>query len=663
MLVILLLLHEAQAQNNTGIGTSTPNPNALLDLHNAGQPLGLLLPRVNIGDFALGASDYGLCVYDTIQQSIFFWTGSGWTELAPGWLLNGNSGTNPAINYLGTNDAQDLAFRTNSIEYMRLTSTGKLGIGISNPSANLEVTSSETAIAGITSGNNGGDYAISGINTGTGDVAGFFHSINPLGGLNSHGVYGQADGQGSGVFGGHGGTAGNAAVFMNFNPGNSNSVVNIFNAGTGSALNAQGEIISDSLTTGRIYNTGNILMDSAGGGIIRAYDPHHAIYIRNGYSGAVDRLELREFGEISFHTGGLINNQIERMTIDFNGNVGIGNTTPTEKLTVTDNVFDGIMSLNSSAGNTLMDFNNTGSNSSVWTFGYLGNTGVNPGFMTFLNGSHRFSITNNGDVGINETNPAARLEINSSGNSSASYGLLINNSSLINVLSVRDDGRLGIGTSNPQNELEIATPNSSIRLGSWSITPNYNLIDLKGSNGNDYNLLSSSLDPNLYINRPTGQDIRFRMNNADQMILNSAGDVGIGTASPVAKLDVNGTVRVTGESEINGTHFINTASTSPPTDNEIPVGSGAIANVIFYTPCACPTVAAVLHIDYLGTIKVLSQAGGAGNNISGSGTNILTINDCCGLVVPYVFTMSGGIATITYPSGFFTEAKWVVTAL
>ena len=57
---------------------------------------------------------------------------------------------------------------------MRLTSTGKLGIGMSSPLANLDVTSSETAIAGMTSSNNGGDYAISGINTGTGDVAGFF---------------------------------------------------------------------------------------------------------------------------------------------------------------------------------------------------------------------------------------------------------------------------------------------------------------------------------------------------------------------------------------------------------------------------------------------------------------------------------------------------------
>ncbi|MFA5124525.1 MAG: hypothetical protein WC473_01680 [Patescibacteria group bacterium] len=58
-----------------------------------------------------------------------------------------------------------------------------------------------------------------------------------------------------------------------------------------------------------------------------------------------------------------------------------------------------------------------------------------------------------------------------------------------------------------------------------------------------YNLLSSPDNTNLYVNRPSGRNIYFRENNADQMILQTGGNVGIGTVAPTQKLDVNGMVR------------------------------------------------------------------------------------------------------------------------
>ena len=59
----------------------------------------------------------------------------------------------------------------------------------------------------------------------------------------------------------------------------------------------------------------------------------------------------------------------------------------------------------------------------------------------------------------------------------------------------------------------------------------------------------------------------------------------------------------------------------------------------------------------------MSQDGDPGNLITGSGTNTITLNDACALVVPYTFTVSGGIATISYPSATFTQARWVVTPM
>lgn len=49
------------------------------------------------------------------------------------WAVGGNSLTDPSVNYIGTNDNADLTFKTNSNEAARLTSQGKLGLGIASP--------------------------------------------------------------------------------------------------------------------------------------------------------------------------------------------------------------------------------------------------------------------------------------------------------------------------------------------------------------------------------------------------------------------------------------------------------------------------------------------------------------------------------------------------
>jgi hypothetical protein len=48
------------------------------------------------------------------------------------WALTGNSGTNPAVNFLGTTDARPLVIRTNNIERLRVTATGNVLPGADN---------------------------------------------------------------------------------------------------------------------------------------------------------------------------------------------------------------------------------------------------------------------------------------------------------------------------------------------------------------------------------------------------------------------------------------------------------------------------------------------------------------------------------------------------
>ncbi len=41
------------------------------------------------------------------------------------WSLTGNAGTNPTVNFIGTTDSNNLVFKTNNIEWMRITPTGR----------------------------------------------------------------------------------------------------------------------------------------------------------------------------------------------------------------------------------------------------------------------------------------------------------------------------------------------------------------------------------------------------------------------------------------------------------------------------------------------------------------------------------------------------------
>lgn len=55
------------------------------------------------------------------------------------WHINGNAGIIAASHFIGTTNTADLVLKTNNTERMRLTSTGKIGVGISNPGASFQV--------------------------------------------------------------------------------------------------------------------------------------------------------------------------------------------------------------------------------------------------------------------------------------------------------------------------------------------------------------------------------------------------------------------------------------------------------------------------------------------------------------------------------------------
>ncbi len=82
-LLSCFLLQITFSQNNIGIGTSAPNPNAILDLDPPARDKGFLTPRLNqtqrvaLGA-TLGINDRGILVFDPIDNLFYFWNGTVW---------------------------------------------------------------------------------------------------------------------------------------------------------------------------------------------------------------------------------------------------------------------------------------------------------------------------------------------------------------------------------------------------------------------------------------------------------------------------------------------------------------------------------------------------------------------------------------------------------
>lgn len=80
--VLSLSSYSAFAQNNVGIGTTTPNPNAVLEMQSTTQ--GVLVPRLTTAQrIAIAAPTEGLMVYDIDVNCFFFYesTSAAWQNL------------------------------------------------------------------------------------------------------------------------------------------------------------------------------------------------------------------------------------------------------------------------------------------------------------------------------------------------------------------------------------------------------------------------------------------------------------------------------------------------------------------------------------------------------------------------------------------------------
>jgi hypothetical protein len=282
------------------------------------------------------------------------------------------------------------------------------------------------------------------------------------------------------------------------------------------------------------------------------------------------------------------NRDTERMRITSAGNVGIGTTSPTEKLQVLGNVR--LTGNNLITANTLSseinNFNGSSNQFKSSSIKFLTGSFVDQGHITFntsISGvdQERLRISETGNVGIGTTSPNVRLDINGASNSLVanfkrfdSYGELIrfqidgvSETSSISIptagalsvntngserLRITSAGNVGIGTTSPNSKLEIRDVNQSFdAYGNVNIfTTNSGVQNVGGSialGGDSFGGTTPYPFAKIQGIKEGGGAWAGALilgttqsNSAitEKMRITSSGNVGIGTTSPNSALHV-----------------------------------------------------------------------------------------------------------------------------
>jgi hypothetical protein len=294
------------------------------------------------------------------------------------WLLGGNSGTNPATQFLGTTDNQPLVFRTNNTEKMRILSSGNVGIGTPGASYPLDIVG-RSRVRGA--GGVGGGLWMTDSDSPTTDAAFVGRSIDSDAWT---GFYSALNGW-------------NLVVKDNGNVG-------IHTGSPFAALDVAGSLIvdHDNLNSG----TTAYSLNFGGGG--------EAIASKRTAGGNQYGLDL-------------YTNYFPALSIANDGKVGIGTTAPQQGLSVF-------------LGMNIDQFNiNNGSLIEGLTFGSGSGEGIGSkrtsgfnryGLDFYTSFQNRMIITNDGRVGIGYTDPADLLEDRCGSFSTAGGALLSVNGSV-----------------------------------------------------------------------------------------------------------------------------------------------------------------------------------------------------------------------------------------
>ena len=263
------------------------------------------------------------------------------------------------------------------------------------------------------------------------------------------------------------------------------------------------------------------------------------------------------------------------MAFDLNGNVGIGTSLPTGRLafsgaesnipsikfqtSTSTTLADAAISTNDDSGGTqlligsniyynssaaITQFDTTRSGSGI-SFGYTG-------AMQFFTNSgstlptEQMRLNSGGNLGIGTAAPIADLHLLGDASLTA-VNLLTQAADGTFGLAVLDNGNVGIGTTGPGAKLEVnggAILNGNL---TWTTDTNNNIGAASSGRPNNIYLGNTLFAAGaVYVGTQTAISGAAAVIDGGNLIVKTGGNVGIGTVSPIAKLNLFGAAAGTG---------------------------------------------------------------------------------------------------------------------
>ena len=316
---------------------------------------------------------------------------------------------------------------------------------------------------------------------------------------------------------------------------------------------------------------------------------------RYGFNVSADQLDISALGtnaRIGFFTGGNASSITERMRIDSSGNVGIGTDSPSSDISGSVTMLE----INDATNNNLASLAlKAGTQGSKWEIAAQSSNAL--GF--FDDGTERMRIDSSGNVGIGGS-PSVKLDVVGSGKfqpgiaggdalvtiaqtntnayvhagikinagntnpfyiyqSGSSNTLRFNYNSLADAggqLVITDSGNVGIGTDSPDEKLDVQgnvlvgdyfkLGSSATYMGQLGLNRNVSTGAIYNSSYGAYQIQNYLGDLEFQIYNSSGNDVcTHRFFGSGDVFFD--GDVGIKDTSPSYELDVDGTIRATGD--------------------------------------------------------------------------------------------------------------------
>lgn len=514
------------------VGINTTTPNAQLDIRSSNQIApastdGMLIPKVDTFPASNpSVAQQGMLVYLTMnvgsnQPGFYFWNNPTLTWIPIGnnnnsnWNLTGNTGTNPAINFIGTTDNQDVVFRRFNVFSGRISNSntffGRLSGSVSTATNNtfLGTEAGRDNITGdqnVFIGRRSGTFGTTGSNNVlVGNGAGILNEANQntfVGSFSGNGNFSGANNSFFGYFSGTNTSTGGLNTFLGAFAGNANTT-GIQNTiiGSNSNLLTNNLINATAIGSNSLVSTSNSLVLGSVNGINSA---SATVNVGIGTTSPLDRLHI--VGNLRMVDGNQAAGRV--LTSDVNGTAswqnasantwgltGNAGTNPTTNFIGTidgqdvvfrrNNVLSGLIGLtNTSFGSTSLFSNTIGTNNTA--FGRFSlNSNTSGSFNTAVGG---FALSasptgfNNTAVGYQANTNNTTGQSNSalgqlalSANTSGGFNTAIGRQSLTNNVTGASNTALGalsnVGTDNLTNATAIGTraqvdTNNSLVLGS-----------------------------------------------------------------------------------------------------------------------------------------------------------------------------------------------------